>query len=106
MRFIVFCIFIGFSYFGQADELLLPDNIKSDTQDTTNQYVSSAPTKTAPRLSAAAAAELVEKKYSGQIMSVTLQENNAKYRVKILKTGHMKTIYVNANTGQLSKLSD
>jgi uncharacterized membrane protein YkoI len=94
----------------QADELLLPDQIVDNPPANTNGYLSSESAKSiATKITPADAADLVEKKFSGQVMSVTLLENNAEnpvYGVKILKNGHMKTIYVDANTGLLSKLSD
>ncbi len=105
----LFFVFI-ISLAAQADELLLPDQITGEAPAETNTYISSQAAKsTAPKLTAADAAELVEKKFAGQVMSVTLLESNAEnpvYGVKMLKNGHMKTIYVDANTGLLSKLSE
>lgn len=105
---ILFFVFLTSSTL-QADELLLPDQIVDNPPADTNGYLSSESAKSiATKITAADAADLVEKKFAGQVMSVTLVENAEKpvYGVKILKNGHMKTIYVDANTGLLSKLSD
>lgn len=111
MRILILFFILIISIATQADELLLPDQITGDAPAETNSYISSQATTStaAPKLTAADAADLVEKKFAGQVMSVTLLEANAEnpvYGVKMLKNGHMKTIYVDANTGLLSKLSE
>ena len=111
MRILLLFFVLIISRVVPADELLLPDQIvDTPASDTTNSYISSeATTSVAPTITAADAAALVEKKFSGQVMSVTLLDNDAEnpvYGVKILKNGHMKTIYVDATTGLLSKLSE
>lgn len=116
MRFIFLCCFCFIVSFASADELLLPDNIVAETQDNSNQanelinpehqLINSEDKKAAPRLSAAAAAELIEKKFPGQIVSVNLQDDGLIYAIKVLNNGHMKTLYVDANNGRISKLSD
>jgi uncharacterized membrane protein YkoI len=110
MRILLLFFVLIISRVVQADELLLPDQIvDTPASDTTNSYISSeATTSVAPTITAADAAALVEKKFSGQVMSVTLLDNaeHPVYGVKILKNGHMKTIYVDATTGLLSKLSE
>jgi uncharacterized membrane protein YkoI len=110
MRILLLFFVLIISRVVQADELLLPDQIVDTPASDTNSYISSESTQSiAPAITAADAAELVEKEFSGQVMSVTLLDNDAEnpiYGVKILKNGHMKTIYVDATTGLLSKLSE
>jgi len=115
MRFIFLYCFWCLASIASADELLLPDNIAPETQDNSSQAneminpdhsFNSSENKIAPKLSAAAAAELIEKKFPGQIVSVNLQENGLIYAIKVLNNGHMKTLYVDANNGRISKLSD
>lgn len=116
MRFIFLCCFFFFSCMTKADELILPDNFAAKTQSTSNQTnemintehqaLSTDDKKTPPELSAAEAAELIGKKFPGQIVSVNLQEDGLAYAVKVLNNGHMKTHYVDAYSGKISKLSD
>jgi uncharacterized membrane protein YkoI len=118
MRFFLLSCLLCISSAVLADGLLLPDNITPETKDNAASSLVNDQTLTnnesakkesiTPKLSAAEAAVLVAKEFSGQIMSVTLLDTNKTptYGVKILKSGHMKTIYVDANTGRFSKLSD
>lgn len=109
MRFIFLCCFWFLASFASADELLLPDNIATETQDNssqTNELINTEHQFAPPKLSAAAAAEIIDKKFPGQIVSVNLQENGLIYAIKVLNNGHMKTLYVDANNGRISKLSD
>jgi uncharacterized membrane protein YkoI len=116
MRFIFLCCFWFFASFASADELLLPDNIAAETQDNSSQtnelinpdhqFANTENKKATPKLSAVAAAEIIEKKFPGQIVSVNLQDDGLIYAIKVLNNGHMKTLYVDANNGRISKLSD
>jgi uncharacterized membrane protein YkoI len=116
MRFIFLCCFWFLASFASADELLLPDNITAETQDNssqTNEFINprhqfdnTEDKKILPKLSAAEAADIIDKNFSGQIVSVNLQEDGLIYAIKVLNNGHMKTLYVDANNGRISKLSD
>jgi uncharacterized membrane protein YkoI len=110
MRILILFFVLIISKVVPADELLLPDQIVDTPSSDTNSFISSESAKSiAPVITAADAAALVEKKFSGQVMSVTLLDTDAEhpvYGVKMLKNGHMKTIYVDATTGLLSKLSE
>jgi uncharacterized membrane protein YkoI len=110
MRILILFFVLVISKVVQADELLLPDQIVDTPSSDTNSFISSESAESiAPVITAADAAALVEKNFSGQVMSVTLLDSDVEhpvYGVKMLKNGHMKTIYVDATTGLLSKLSE
>ncbi len=69
-------------------------------------FVSAEDQKPTITVSAAAAATLIESRFPGQIISVNLQEDGLTYAIKVLNNGHMKTLYVDATNGSVSKLSD
>lgn len=56
-----------------------------------------------PKLTPAEAAELVRRRVGGQVMSVSTQQNDSGvvYGVKVLKTGRMRVIHVDGQSGQL-----
>lgn len=105
----LFLIFLIATY-TSADELLLPDNITPEKEETSQVETFISTEKTSrvdpPKLSASEVAKLVEMRYSGKIFSVTLLEDKPTYVIKMLNNGHMKVLYVDANHGYFTELSD
>lgn len=93
-----------------ADELLLPDNITPEKEETSQveTFINAQENRKddPPKLSATEVAKLVEMRYSGKIFSVTLLEDKPTYVIKMLNNGHMKVLYVDANDGYFTELSD
>lgn len=113
----LFC-FVFWASFVSADELLLPNTMTTHTEENAESintqhnalinldHKKTEPKKTASIMSAAKIAKIIEKQFSGKIVSVTLQEDSPVYAVKLLDNGHMKTIYLDANNGAITPFSD